>query len=51
MNSGESSAQIGVGSQRGFVWYSTPACAKGKASHEDREMEKEAEKKEVICSS
>lgn len=36
---------------KGFAWYSTPACAKGKASLEDKEMEKEVEKKEVICSS
>lgn len=33
-----------------FFWYSTPVCAKGKESLEDREMEKEVEIKEVICS-
>lgn len=50
MDSGESSAQRGAGSERGFVWYSTPESAKGRGSHEDREMEKEVAKG-VICSS
>lgn len=51
MDSGESSAQRGAGSERGFVWYSTPESAKGRGSHEDREMEKEVAKEGVICSS
>lgn len=50
MDSGESSAQRGAGSERGFVWYSTPESAKGRGSHEDREMEKKVAKG-VICSS
>lgn len=51
MDSGENSAQRGAGSQKRFFWYSKPVCAKGKARLEDREMEKEVEIKEVICSS
>lgn len=51
MDSGESSAQRGAGSQRRFFWYSTPVCAKGEASLGDREMEKEGEIEGVFCSS
>lgn len=45
MDSAESSAQGGAGSEKRLVWYSTAQCARGKASQEDGEMEKEVEVK------